>query len=101
MRCVKTHRFNNIKFTIDVEGCKGSTSPKKLDLPEIVIARPIITMKESLPYGDTKYARLMAITLLHECLHASDWNKSEKVVDRTATDIGNLLWRLGYRRVKK
>ena len=38
------------------------------------------------------------ITLIHESLHASNWAKSEGVVDRTSKDIGRLLWRLGYRR---
>ena len=69
-------------------------------MPCITIARPEVTMTESLPYGNGKHARLMLITLLHECLHASNWDKSEKVIDRTAVDIGKLLWRLGYRRVK-
>jgi len=100
MRKVRTHRFNGKLFAIDVDGFKGQTSLKNQDLPIIVIARPEVTMTSSLPYGDGKHARLMMITLLHEGLHASDWNKSEKVVDRTAVDIGKLLWRLGYRRIK-
>jgi hypothetical protein len=37
------------------------------------------------------------ITALHETLHAEDWVKSEKVVDRVSKEIGNFLWRLGYR----
>lgn len=98
---VRTHRFNGARYAIDIEGFKGQITPKKTDLPCITIARPDITMTESLPYGDGKHARLMLITLLHECLHASNWNKSEKVVDRTAVDIGKLLWRLGFRREKK
>lgn len=99
-RKVLTHRFNKVKYAIDVVGFKGQIAQKKQDLPCIVIVRPDITMTESLPYGNGKFARLMLITLLHECLHASNWNKSEKVVDRTAVDIGNLLWRLGFRRTK-
>lgn len=97
MRAVKTHRFNGKLWDVDVEGCKG-VCQTGLDRPVLSIARPVATMKESLPYGNDKYARLMLITLLHECLHASDWDKSEKVVDRTAVDVGRLLWRLGYRR---
>ena len=100
MRFVRTHRFNKVKYAIDVEGFKGETT-QVLGLPRIIIARPKVTLVESLPYEDAKHARLMLITLLHECLHASNWNKSEKVVDRTAIDIGKLLWRLGYRRVKQ
>ncbi len=101
MRQVRTHKFNKIKYEIDVAGFKGETIQKKQDLPCITIARPTITMTESLPYGNSKHARLMLDTLLHECLHASNWDKSEKVVERTATDTGKLLWRLGYRRVKQ
>ena len=100
MRNVRTHRFNNVKYVIDTEGFKGKTYQRVQDLPFIVIARPDVTMPESLPYGDGKHARLMLITLLHECLHASNWDKMEKVIDRTAVDIGKLLWRLGFRRVK-
>ena len=100
MRRVRTHRFNKVKYEINIECFKGETAKKKQDLPRIIIARPVVTMTESLPFGNSKHARLMLSTLLHECLHASNWNKSEKVVDRTAVDIGNLLWRLGYRRVK-
>lgn len=100
MRKVHTHRFNGVKYEIDVGGFKGECTQKTLDLPRIIIARPEVTMTESLPYGEDKHARLMFITLIHECLHASNWDKSERVVDRTAVDIGKLLWRLGYRRVK-
>jgi len=101
MSNIRTHKFNKVKYAIDVEGFKGETAQKKQDLPRIVIARPDITMSESLPYGNGKYARLMLITLLHECLHASNWDRTEKVIDRTAEDIGKLLWRLGYRRVRQ
>jgi hypothetical protein len=38
------------------------------------------------------------VTIIHESLHASDWRASEDSVDRTSTEIGRLLWRLGYRR---
>ena len=40
------------------------------------------------------------ITLIHESLHASNWAKSEAIVDRTSKDIGRLLWRLNYRIVE-
>ncbi|GAG01688.1 unnamed protein product [marine sediment metagenome] len=101
MSNVRTHRFNKVKYAIDVEGFKGETTQKKQYLPRIVIARPDVTMVESLPYGNSKHARLMLSVLLHECLHASNWDKSEKVVERTSVDIVKLLWRLGYRRVKQ
>lgn len=37
------------------------------------------------------------ITAIHEMLHASNWSKSEKDVDRISIEIGRTLWRLGYR----
>lgn len=36
--------------------------------------------------------------LLHEMLHATDWYKDEEWVQEVATDIAEVLWRLGYRR---
>ena len=38
------------------------------------------------------------ITIVHESLHASDWCKTEETIDRVSTEIGRLLWRLGYRK---
>lgn len=57
------------------------------------------------PVGGKPSIRVMAdmdtqnglIALIHEGLHASNWHASEDLVDRTATDIGRLMWRLGYR----
>lgn len=40
-------------------------------------------------------------TLIHEMLHACDWEKSEKWVSNTATDIARVLYSLGYRKVEK
>lgn len=36
-------------------------------------------------------------TLLHEVLHAADWDKDEEWIEYTARDIARLLWKLGYR----
>lgn len=35
--------------------------------------------------------------LIHEMLHASDWNRCEESVAKIATDIAEVLWRLGYK----
>lgn len=40
------------------------------------------------------------ITWIHEGMHAGNWDKREETIDRSSKDIGRLLWRLGYRRVK-
>lgn len=37
-------------------------------------------------------------TLLHEMLHACNWTHDENHVTRSAADMAQILWRLGYRR---
>lgn len=98
MKQVKTHRFRDIKYYIGVDEpyvgwCDRSKTPDPKEYPAI-------RMPEGLEFGDGRKAKAGLIILLHECLHAEDWSKSEKIVDRAAIDIGALLWRLGYRRVK-
>lgn len=39
-------------------------------------------------------------TIIHEALHAIYPDESEEVVNRSATEIANLLWACGYRRVE-
>lgn len=39
----------------------------------------------------------LADTLLHELIHALDPSKDEEWVERAATDIARVLWRLGFR----
>jgi len=39
-------------------------------------------------------------TIIHEALHILFPSKREKTILRAGTSIANLLWRLGYRRVK-
>jgi hypothetical protein len=36
--------------------------------------------------------------LLHEMLHAVDWQQSEEAIATQARDISKVLWKLGYRR---
>ena len=35
-------------------------------------------------------------TLIHEGLHASDWDKTEEAVDTIACDIASFLRRIGF-----
>ena len=85
---VKTHRFNGVCYAIDVEEpfdalCEAPVEKDRK--PTIRVARDVNTS-----YG--------LQCLIHECLHASNWAKSEEIVDRVAVDIGKLLWRLGFRK---
>ena len=98
MQKVHTHRFNGRKYTISVDEpydgiCAPPKRPKK--------HKPYIDIPDGLPHGNQRRARLGLITLLHECMHAECWKMSEKQVDQIARDIGRLLWRLGYRRMKR
>jgi len=83
---IKTHTFNGVRYNILSFSIKGTTDTGN-------------TPKDLLNCAK-KGTRDELITWIHEAMHACEWNKSEKVVDRTSKDIGRLLWRLGYRRVK-
>ncbi len=39
-------------------------------------------------------------TVIHEALHAQTWSRSEDDVRRSARELADLLWRLGYREVQ-
>ncbi|HEY2759904.1 MAG TPA: hypothetical protein VGI75_04155 [Pirellulales bacterium] len=39
--------------------------------------------------------------LVHEMLHAGGWHFDEEYVTQFARDISHVLWRLGYRQVKR
>lgn len=98
MRKVKTHRFNGVRYYIGVDEpyiawCDKPKSPDKKEYPAI-------RLPDGLPFDNDKRAKQGLVSLIHECLHAENWDDSEKKVDRVAVDIGNLLWRLGYRRKK-
>lgn len=91
MRKVRYHTFNGVKYQLDLYAPFESSCDyphNKDSTPQISIAVDIDT-KEGL------------IALIHECLHAEQWAATEEVVDRTSIEIGNLLWRLGYRRKRK
>lgn len=41
------------------------------------------------------------VYLIHEALHLAKWDLPEAEVKRISTEIGEVLWRDGYRRVNK
>lgn len=96
MRKVRTHKFNGVRYYISVDEpyVGWCDKPRKPDQKEY----PAIRLPNGLPCEDEKNAKTGLITVIHECLHAENWEPSEKVVDRCSVEIGNLLWRLGYRR---
>ena len=88
MEQVKTAIFNGRKYKIDFDhGIEGFCEQYKDNGRTISIS-------------SKPYTRNELITILHECLHAENWTKGEKPVDQASKEIGNLLWRLGYRRKK-
>ena len=86
MRKVKTHTFNGIRYDIYVvpEGVSGLCENKPDKTHGIWIFEDIRT-KDGI------------ITVIHESMHASQPKLSEETVDRMSTEIGRLLWRMGYR----
>ena len=99
MRAVKTHRFNGVRYYIGVDEpyVGWCDRPKRPDGREY----PAIRLPRGLPYGNERGAKEGLLALIHECCHAENWDLSEARVDKIACDIGGLLWRLGYRRVKE
>ena len=84
---VRTHSFCGIKYKIDfVGGIDGITDTRE-SFPSIVIACKSGTQNE-------------LITIIHEAMHAGNWDKHEETIDRSSKEIGRLLWRLGYRKSK-
>jgi len=93
MRKVRTHRFNGVKFDINLIGDDECLRMGECDSPRSGDFRPTISINVNL---NTK---LGVQTTLHECLHAEGWAVSEEVVRRVADEIGDLLWRLNFRMV--
>lgn len=46
---------------------------------------------------DTLRGKEQLRVLLHEAMHAQDWNAREKVIDRDSDQLATLLWEFGYR----
>jgi len=85
MKPVRTHTFNKHKYGIYTGPLKGVTD---------IGTRPSLSML--IRTSGVSERTILNVTV-HEALHACDWDKSEKKVDRTANDISRFLWRLGYR----
>jgi len=81
---VKTHSFNGHRYNIKLWRFDGATDVDKSPRDMLIAAKP--------------YTRNELITLIHEAMHAGNWDKHEETIDRSSTEIGSLLWRLGYRR---
>ena len=84
MKPVRSATFNRRKYLIYVDTVDGWCDQYACNVRAIQLLVPLNTQKG-------------LITALHEMLHASNWTKSEQDVDRVSTEIGRLLWRLGYR----
>ena len=87
----KTYTFNGKKYRIDVEpyhsACEQPKRPKRY-IPEICFPDGI----------DNTLATLYK--LIHEALHAENWEMSEEKVTRVSREVARFLWRFGYRRKK-
>jgi hypothetical protein len=85
MRPVNTHTFCGTTYDIDFGSCYGSCDEPRPKNPTLWVDMENMSESKQLEI------------LIHESLHASDWNKSEVMVTQTAKDISRFLWRLGYR----
>lgn len=96
MSKVKTHIFNGVKYSVDVdEPFKGSCHK-----PDDSAALPEIVLPNGLPHKNQRGAKCGLITILEESLHAEGWDKKHETINRVAKEIGSFLWRLGYRRIR-
>lgn len=86
MRQVRTHTFAGVKYVVDTDPIDGCcSSPKPGDRKPILrVCCPLNTQAG-------------LITLIHESMHAINYDKHETTVDRASTEIGRFLWRIGYR----
>jgi len=82
---IRTHRFNGIRFTVDFEPQHGSCTNTEGPHHEIAI------------YGGLQENKRTLELLIHEALHAIDWDKTEDTVTIAAREISGFLWRIGYR----
>lgn len=85
MKKVKSHTFNGRKYRIDFGHLDGWCDQYDLNDRMIHILAEPNTRNE-------------LITIIHECLHAEDWTKTEEPIERIGKEIGTFLWRLGYRK---
>ena len=85
MRKVRFHTFNGIRYEIEIVGpVDGLCNAPKIKEPHLFICT---TLK----------AKNGLVAVIHEALHACNYNTKEEKVEGTAKDIADFLWRLGYR----
>lgn len=53
--------------------------------------------KKAIKIDKTLYGKEQLEVYIHEAIHASDFELSEKLVRKMGRDIASFLWRLGYR----
>lgn len=84
MKPVRTHTFNGRRYKIYVRPAPDGFCDKSPKHLELYIFCSLKT-KDGL------------ITAIHEALHAENHYAQEDAVDRTSKEVGNFLWRLGFR----
>ncbi len=85
---VCTHVFNGRRYKIFAPGpITGFTDIYHAKTPTLMIAAKPGTRDE-------------LETCIHEALHAENWAAKEATVHRVGAEIGDFLWRLGFRRVE-
>ncbi len=87
MNKIKTHFFNGVRYNICFGELDGATDVNCTPRDMVICTKP--------------NTRNELITIIHEGMHAGNWDKHEETIARSAEDIGRLLWRLGYRRKTK
>lgn len=53
--------------------------------------------EKTIRIADNLRGKELMDTVIHEMLHAADYYKDEEWVEKVASDITRLLWRLGFR----
>jgi hypothetical protein len=80
------HKFNGTTYLVDTEPFQAACdSPDPNRTPSMLFASGITEDKNCL------------CNVVHECIHASNWDLPEETVHRMGKEIGCLLWKLGYR----
>jgi hypothetical protein len=80
---VRTHTFNGKRYHILV-GCYDGFADVDDDYSLVINC-------------DNPNSQKGLITIIHEAMHAGNWDKHEKTIDRSSKEIGRLLWRMGWR----
>lgn len=86
---IKSHKFDGKKYKIKWRKpykCEGlCDAPSATPENRYIWINPKLAEKE------------LILTLLHEAAHACVWVLDEETVTRTAEDIGDFLWKCGFR----